>query len=962
MGGGLIPEYDLWVVALSVTVAVFASFIALGLAARIPRVEARLAGRWLVGGAFAMGGGIWAMHFLGMLAFHLPIPLAYDIPLTILSIVLAIAASGLALYLIRLGLRSRGQLHGSALLLASGICAMHYTGMAALRMSPPIDYRPGLVLASFAIAYAASWFALRFAFRANAAAPLFTLGHLVGALFLGGAIAGMHYTGMAAARFSPGSVCLASPMGLGNPQVALVVTAITLLILLATLLLLAYDLRLTEQRARLLAELERRNRELESQARELAQGMTAQIREGARRDHMLAAVVAQSGDAILTLDMDRHITSWNKAAESLFGYRSEEAAGQVFAALLKPGGPEGSPGSGMPQVGAGRLMRLHHRNGRALIASFTTSPLQDESGGQAGEILILRDVTEERHVHDQLQLMGLVIENMGEAILITDGDKRIVSVNKAFSSITGYTAEEVLGRNPSLLASGKHDKAFYQSLWRDLQRQGTWKGEIWNRRKDGSLYPEWLSITILRDAQGRACNYIGIFTDITAFKEKEARIEYLAQHDHLTRLPNRLLLRDRLQQAIAQAGREGSKLAVLFIDLDRFKYVNDSLGHAVGDRLLQEVATRLTALVRAEDTVSRQGGDEFVILLNGIRNIAHIAHLAERFLENLSLDYAIDRHRLHITPSIGISLYPDDGDSIEALIRNADTAMYHAKETGRATYQFYTETLNAALAERMALEGAIQSALARGEFHLHLQPQYRIRDGRLLGAEALLRWQHPEKGAIPPDRFIPLAEEANLIEPIGLWVLEEVIGLLHGWRDGPLAGAHLSVNVSPNQLANPDFAAQVQALLQRHPIDPARLQLEVTETSLMQDVERSRVQLQELKRLGLRIAVDDFGTGHSSLNYLKRLPIDELKIDRSFIRDIPEDPHDVILSRAIINLAHTLQYQVVAEGVETPAQLAFLLEAGCDLAQGYHLARPMPVPDFVALAERNRGIALEESP
>ena len=956
-------EYDLWLVGLSVGVAILAAFTALTIAARIPHAGPKRVPYWLAGGAFAMGCGIWAMHFIGMLALHLPIPLAYDIPRTGLSLLLAILASALALYLVRCGIDKPLKRHLSALLMGLGISAMHYVGMSALKMSPPIDYQPGLVLLSLAIAYAASWFALRTvtvhapadslamppasAFgRPTAAeqgpANLTSSRQLLGALYMGVAIAGMHYVGMAAARFDLRSVCLAAPVGLGSGEIAIIVSSLTLMVLIVTLLMLMHDLRLDEQRAHYLKELEKRNLHLESEAIRLAENMTEQIHAGAKRDQLLATIVKQSGDPILTLDLNRNITSWNQAAADLFGYQAEEIIGRPFS-QIEAASVEMTPDQA--------LFTLRNRDGDLLIASCTSSPLLDEPGIRVGEILTLRDVTEERRAHDQLQLMALVTENLGEGIMITDQDNRIISVNKAFTTITGYVLDEVAGKKPSILASGQHNRAFYAALWDSLIKHGFWRGEVWNRRKDGGLYPEWLSITALRDAHGQISNYVAIFSDITQSKEREARIEYLAQHDHLTQLPNRLLLRDRIEQAIAYAHRTGTKVAILFIDLDRFKLINDTLGHTYGDLLLKEVAERLQNLVREDDTVSRQGGDEFIIMLRNIRNIAHIAHLADKYLDALSVEYVIGGHHLHVTPSIGISLYPDDSSSIEELIQHADTAMYHAKDLGRATYQFYTEKLNAALAERLAIESALREALRTDQLRLFLQPQYRLADKKLVGAEALLRWQHPTRGLVYPGEFIPIAEDSRLIESIGQWVLNTSLKLLQQWHgDSDLGHLHIAVNASARQLNNAEFAGQVKTLLDQHTFQHGNLHIEITESTLMKDIDRSLAQLQALKNLGLKLAVDDFGTGYSSLNYLKQLPIDMLKIDQSFIRGIPDDSHDKTISLAIISLAHTLQYAVVAEGIETREQLAFLAQAGCELGQGFHFARAMPIEEFVRLA------------
>jgi len=942
MGVGVVASsYDYWLVALSVFIAVIASFTALGLASRIPSVSREKATYWLVGGAFGMGSGIWAMHFIGMLAFHLPVPLAYDFGITALSALFAVLASGLALYLIRHGISGEGELLFSALLMAVGICAMHYTGMAALRMSPPIAYDYGLVALSFLIAYLASLFALWLTFRREGSASfLFSARNLGGAVLMGGAIAGMHYVAMGAANFDPNSVCLAAPQGMSNSQMAVIISTVSLAILLLVLVLLTYDLRLTEQRAFLLEELKRRNAELENRAAALARSMVESVRENARQDRVLAAIVEQSGDAIMTLDLDGYITGWNQAAERMFGYPPHEVLGKN-AAMLK-----------VEEEGAeDGFTRFKTRDGRLLFTTQSVTAVLDENGKESGEIHVIHDFTQDKLSRDQLLLWAKVYENSGEAVMITDSRNCILSANRAFSAITGYSLEEVIGKNPRLLASGHHDGAFYEQLWQGLLRDGYWRGEIWNRRKNGEVFPEWLTITLLRDEEGRVTHHIANFSDATIFKENEARIRHLAEHDHLTGLPNQVLLRDRLKQAMAHACRRGDRVALLFIDLDRFKLINDTLGHQMGDKLLRHVAERLRSSVRGDDTVSRQGGDEFVLVLQEIGEMTDVAHLAAKFLDILSDDYDIDGERLSITPSIGISVYPDDGATVEDLIKHADTAMYYAKEKGRANYQFFTQRLNVVLAERMDMEKELRNAIADGAFQPYFQPQIRLTDRRMVGAELLLRWIHPQKGFIPPDRFIPVAEESHLIEEIGLWVMEEAIKQLAAWEEQGLGELKIAVNVSPRQLDNPALAEHVRVLLERYRVASDRLTVEVTESALMQDVEKSGMHLRALKALGVRIAVDDFGTGYSSLNYLKRFPLDELKIDRSFIMDIPHDTHDVGISLAVIGLAHALNLKVVAEGTEVLEQVDFLAEAGCEYAQGYYFAKPMPaheLADFLA--------------
>ncbi len=930
--------YEPWLVALSFILAVLASYTALSLAARVPHVEKEKAWWWLGGGAVGMGMGIWSMHFVGMLAFHLPIPLAYDIPITLASVLLAIVASGFALYLIRHGITHTRTLIGSATVMGGGIAAMHYTGMEALRMSPAIAYEPLTVALSLLIAFAASLYALKLAFHSRNETPLLFSGkQMLSAVVMGVAIAGMHYAGMSAAHFDANSVCLASPKGIDNGVMAVIITSLTLLILLAVMLLLSYDIHRARQNALLVQELKGANSQLRGEARRMAEAMTDNLRQHAQRDRLLATVFEQSGEAIITIDTHQRISNWNAAAERMFGYLFDEVQGTTLEFLA------------MEEVSAAQqgFSRCQTRSGESIYVLQTVSPQYDDEGQCIGEILMMHDVTKERQDHEQLLLWSLVYKHSGEAIVISDAKNRILSVNDSFTRITGYSAEEAIGSNPNLLASGRHSPEFYQQMWQTLQEQGHWKGEIWNRRKDGTIYPEWITITTLRDEDGKPCNYIAIFSDASSYKEKEARIHFLAHHDALTGLPNRTLLQDRLEQAVSKAKRDGYKLAILFIDLDRFKVINDTLGHHVGDLLLKEVAQRLNASVRDSDTVCRQGGDEFIIVLPDLESMSDVAHVAQKILESISHEFLLEGERLRVTPSIGISIYPDDAERIDVLIKNADTAMYHAKASGRANFQFFTERLNTVLTERMELERDLVSALDSGELELHFQPQFSLDTGKLLGAESLLRWQHPSRGFVPPDLFITIAEEAGLINRIGLWVVEEMLRQAVTWKgEKEFNGLIFSANVSARQLDEPGFVGAIEELFQRYNYPPECVELEVTETAVMEDIHRSITTLSELKALGLHLAIDDFGTGYSSLNYLKRLPIDRLKIDRSFISDIPHDKNDETITRAIINLAQTLNLGVIAEGVETDEQANFLRQAHCHEAQGYLYSRPLNAAKF----------------
>lgn len=572
------------------------------------------------------------------------------------------------------------------------------------------------------------------------------------------------------------------------------------------------------------------------------------------------------------------------------------------------------------------------------------------------EISLARAIDVANVAEERLKLMASVYEHTSEAILVTDADKRIVSVNRAFATLTGYGLEDVQGKNPSILSAGRTSPAEYDAMWRAINDDGGWQGEIWDRRKDGSCYPKWLSISTLRNAEGKVTHYIGSFTDISERKLAEQRIHELAHNDALTGLANRFSLDQRLAQAIGAARRENRQLAVMFIDLDRFKSINDTLGHPVGDQLLREVAKRLQGCVRASDIVARLGGDEFVAVMTDLSDsVAHAAPLmAGKIVRQLSRPYRIDGHELRTSPSIGIAIFPGDGEDAGALMKAADTAMYHAKSQGRANYQFFTEAMNKAAAERLQLENALRLALERNEFRLHFQPQIDIASGAVVAIEALIRWQSPVMGLVPPDKFIPLAEEVGLIEAIGRWVLEESGRECRRLVDAGHASIRVAVNLSMQQLRKRDIVAVVRRMLQDNAIAAGQLELEVTETVTMEAPETTIGVLRQLRALGVLLSVDDFGIGYSSLARLKLLPIHGLKLDRTLVGDIETDANDAAICAAAIAMAHSLGLSVVAEGVETEAQLEHLRGLGCDLAQGYHFSRPLPVEELHSYLERSR--------
>ena len=578
-------------------------------------------------------------------------------------------------------------------------------------------------------------------------------------------------------------------------------------------------------------------------------------------------------------------------------------------------------------------------DGRWLLAS-------DSLTSQGGLVCVRTDITRRKETEDKLRMVAVVFETANEGIMIADAQGHIKTVNPAFTRITGYELDEVVGHNPSLLSSGRHERAFYQTMWNSLLHQDAWSGEIWNRRKNGETYPEWLSIAVIRDNQGRIQEFVSVFSDITKRKEAEAHIRHQAYYDALTQLPNRSLLTDRLQVAINSIGTDSKdQLALMFLDLDRFKNVNDTLGHEFGDELLVLVARRLSRCVSDKDTLARFGGDEFVILLQHLSSERDATLTAEKILQTLSQPFHLAGRELTIGASIGITLYPGDAKSADELMRNADLAMYRAKNTGRNQLQFFTPSLQQQAAQLMELEQDLRIALEESQLEIYYQPLIDTQSVHLLGVEALLRWHHPQKGLIPPGQFIPLAEDTGMIGPIGLWVLKTAAQQVVRWHQQGYE-ISLSVNLSERQKDLGLNAQQLDALLKETGLAPSLLTLEMTESLLMEDSNDCQQWLTSLKSLGCHLAIDDFGTGYSSLSYLKRFPIDLLKIDRAFIQDLTENSEDRLLVEAIISMAGSLKLGLVAEGVEHPEQRQILAQLGCHKLQGYLFAPPMPAHAF----------------
>jgi diguanylate cyclase (GGDEF)-like protein/PAS domain S-box-containing protein len=552
---------------------------------------------------------------------------------------------------------------------------------------------------------------------------------------------------------------------------------------------------------------------------------------------------------------------------------------------------------------------------------------------------------ERQQAESQLQLAAKVFEQSREGFLITDADNRIVMVNRAFTEITGYKMADIIGRGPSLFSSGHQKPDFYQPMWEDVNTRGRWQGEVLNRKSDGSLYLAWLSISRMLNAEGMPTHYIGILSDITKHKAAEEHLHWLTHFDTLTGLPNRTLLEDRCSHAIGMSQRVGKPLALLFLDIDNFKNTNDSLGYRVGDELLSMVAKRLTSILREQDTVSRIGGDDFVIVLPGT-DVDDAEKLSERLLAEVTAPFIINRHELSITASIGIAMFPDNGGDLDSLSKCADAAMYRAKYDGRNTYRFFTPEIQAYSFRRLQLENALRHALERNQFMLHYQPQVDLKENKVIGAEALLRWQHPEFGMVPPSEFISIAENSGLILPIGEWVLRTATRQLKDWMDQGVAPMTISVNISAVQFRYPRLPELIMEILDEVGLPPQFLELELTESVAMENPLAAIEVMNDLHRHGIRMSIDDFGTGYSSLGHLKNFKAYKLKIDRSFVCDLANDRGDRAIVGAIINLAGSLGLQTIAEGAETEEQIGFLRESGCDEIQGYYFSRPLPPDQF----------------
>ena len=671
-----------------------------------------------------------------------------------------------------------------------------------------------------------------------------------------------------------------------------------------------------------------------------------ELRSNLSRLERFRTLLDFSGEMILLVALPAGaIIDANAAAAEMLGYRLDDLLGQPLNAIGLEGCGALLASLNSDATATAPPLRhcetLLHRQGGDTLPIDLTHRVAVVEGTHFG-VLLGRDASARIAAESKLRLAARVISRSGEGIIISDAKGLIVEVNKAFETITGYSRADALGRNPNFLSSGRQDKEFYRRMWQTLHAEGFWQGEIWNRRKNNEIFPEWLSLSAIRDDGGEITHYVATFSDVTEAKANEARIQHMAHHDFLTGLPNRFLLTDRFKQVAAAAERNDTRYALLFIDLDRFKNVNDTLGHSIGDQLLRDVASRLGSIVRGTDTLSRQGGDEFLVLLGEVETPEAAAIVARKLMQVLGEPFLLDGHPITVTPSIGIAVSPEDGTDLDSLLKHADLAMYDAKQQGRNNYQFFRREMNARSLELLLMESDLRQALRKSEFELHYQPQISVSSGRPQGLEALLRWRHPERGLVSPADFIPMAEETGLILPIGQWVLNTACQQLANWRTNGWPELRVAVNLSAAQFRQQDLLTQVEAALAAANLPADALELEVTESILMIDAEGTAKMLNALNAMGVTLAIDDFGTGYSSLAYLKRFSVSTLKVDRSFVNGIGIDGEDAAICSAIIGLARSLRLDVVAEGVETQAQYDWLAKAGCHIIQGYFTGRPAP--------------------
>jgi diguanylate cyclase (GGDEF)-like protein/PAS domain S-box-containing protein len=995
----LVGSYDYRLVVLSVAIATLASYTALDLAGRVTVARGSARVGWLAGGASTMGLGIWSMHYIGMLAFRLSIPVWYDWQIVLLSLLAAIFASAAALHFATGEEMSQWRTALGSLVMGGGISAMHYVGMVAMRMRAMCHFNPSIVALSVILAVGTSFVALRLVFLARTHSERWKF---TNAIVMGAAIPIMHYTGMASASFTGSDVApdLSHAVGVSTLGVAGIAT-VTISALGIAKLTSAYNRLASEPRTK-------RTSALSACLRAARTAMAAFcimfVYEAANEalhptitvwtSHAVTILFATLVVALLTFTILKkqeqlncdlsssekryrllferslagiyrttlggRILDCNVAFYRMFGYASREElltrpAGDLylnstdrdkFTATLQSE-------TGLTNFECG----MRRKDGSVIWILENTTLLPSEDGSEPELEGTMIDISERKRFEDVLQnsenKYRVLFEDSADANWLMD-EKGFVACNSAALQMFGYPPGALMSHpadiSPPNQPDGTPSRVAVEQKMASAFLNGKQRFEWLHQRKNGSVFPAEVCLTALT-LSGQP-KLLATVRDITDRKAAEERIQYLAYFDSLTGLPNRMLLRDRLTKAIADARRQRCKIALLFIDLDRFKDINDSLGHSVGDLFLQNVAERISRWAREQDTVARLGGDEFLIMLTHLKDATDAAVAAERLMDAMIAEFVVEGHPLNVSCSIGISVFPEQGADCETLIKNADAAMYSAKADGRNNFRFFNEEMNAQAVERLTLESSLRSALAKNQLFLMYQPQIDIATGRITGLEALLRWQHPELGLVPPDSFIRIAENSGLIVPIGEWVLRTACSQARKWQDEGIPAISVAVNVSAVQFRQAGFCELIRKVVQDTGLAPQYLELELTEGLLLANADVTVSVLQELKAMGVTLAIDDFGTGYSSFSYLRQFHVNNLKIDRSFINDVATNPDDAAITAGIIGMAKNLKLRVIAEGVENEAQMSFLRAHHCDEIQGYYFSEPLPTDK---VADKLRG-------
>jgi diguanylate cyclase (GGDEF)-like protein/PAS domain S-box-containing protein len=955
--------WNIPLVAFSVLIAILGSFTALTHAQRMRENTGHTATIWMLAGGSTLGVAIWSMHFVGMLALHLPISIGFDPQLTVLSLVPAIVSALLGFRVLRdVQVRPRRILI-SGVLMGAGISTMHYMGMDALKMSPAITYEPWIFVLSVVIAIVASWGAMFIMYRQDWVKLSTFPRTVLGSVVMGLAISSMHYTAMLGMDIPEGGMCLTDALRIEPSIMAAMLTMTALVWFGGGLLASLFDQRMAHKNTQELADLEKAHRELTAHSEQVSEAMIYAVRESEER---LRMTLQNAPDAVFITEQSGRITYVNDNVIELLGYDRNELYSKTVFELVPEEWRERYRYGGQQIVATGKRhvfeIRLVTKGGIKIPMELNAVLLPN--GRVYGACRDIRDrKAAQRALEESQQNLQRMMDAITEGMYGVDVEGNCTFVNAAFLKILGFDSEqEVLGRHVHTLIHHSHadgkpypasDCIMYQAF-RLNQPSNTDKEVFW--RKDGVAVPvEYWSHPIIKE--GRTIGAVATFLDISERKEKEHHIHQLAFYDALTHLPNRRLLMERALQALAVSARNGRYGALMLLDLDNFKKLNDTKGHDVGDMLLREVARRLQGAMREGDTVARLGGDEFIVILDGLSTIqqeaaTHAEVVAEKIRAALSERYILAEHTHQTSPSIGVMMFKGYAENVDDLFKYADIAMYQAKQAGRNTIRFYDPAMQAAINARIELEAELDAAIQGQQLRLYYQIQVDAQQ-RPLGAEVLMRWEHPQRGLVSPAQFIPLAEETGQIVAMGLWALRVACQQLKAWqRDRLTCDLTLAVNVSAKQFRSKDFVDQVRRVLVDTGARPSHLKLELTESTVLENVEDTIAKMRELKLLGISFSMDDFGTGYSSLQYLKRLPLDQIKIDQSFVRDITTDPNDAAIVQTIIAMTEALGLNVIAEGVETKEQQEFLDLRGCHAFQGYLFGKPMPIDQFEKLLGR----------